>query len=554
MKYFISSDHAGFELKKSLIEKYTELIDLGPKEFIKEDDYPDYAFILSKELLKDIDNNKGILICRNGVGVCIASNKLPKIRAGLSFNEEHLKSMISDDNPNVLCLPADFIKKEEIEKLVGIFLEGEFKPQNRHERRLMKISIIENSKIWYYKLKMIIPAILEENLKDIQNRIDLVSDHCERVQIDVCDGVFVPEETYLDLGKLKTITSRIEYHLMVKNPLKFIDIPLKNSDSVIIHVESNNVKEAIKEFMKKTKKVGVCKNPDTPASEIEKYADMVNFVQFLTVYPGKQGQELLEKPYNEAIEFKNKFPTIPVQIDGGVNEENLKRIVHNKIFNLVVGSAIFNTSSPTTTIKNLNNRIKNMTRKVKVAFLGGSAFQPQDQTFKDTFEVAKLLAKNGYVVVNGGGPGVMRAATLGASAAGRYAQVITYHPNKPKTHYEGIDLDNIFDDEIITLDYFDRTKVMLQTTDIHIVFKGSIGTLSEFGMTWVSSWIHEPNAKPIILYGDFWQEILDVFKKNLLILNNETDLFKICTTPEQVLNYIEKLEFHEKNNGNTKPL
>jgi len=399
---------------------------------------------------------------------------------------------------------------------------------------------------------MIIPAILEENLKNIQSKIELVSDNCERVQIDVCDGVFIPEETFLDLGKLKGTTSRIEYHLMVKNPLKFIDIPLKNTDSVIIHVESNNVLESIKEFLKKTKRVGVCKNPDTPLSEIEKYVDLVNFVQFLTVHPGKQGQELLEKPYNEAVEFKEKYPTIPIQIDGGVNEENLKRIVQNKIYNLVMGSAIYKSNSPASTIKKLNSKIKRLTKKVKIAFLGGAALQPQDQTFKDSFEVAKLLSKHGYVIVNGGGPGVMRASTLGASASGKYAQVITYHPSKTKVHYEGIDLENVFDDEIVTLDYFDRTKVMLQTTDIHIVFKGSIGTLSEFGMTWISSWIHEPNAKPIILFGSFWQEILDVLKKNLLILNNETDLFKICTTPEQVLDYVEKLEFHEKNNENSK--
>ena len=147
MKVFISSDHAGFEVKTLLKEKYSEIIDLGPKEFIKEDDYPDYTYILCKELLKDIDNSKGILICRNGVGVCIASNKFPKIRAGLAFNEEHLRSMISDDNPNVLCIPSDFIKKEEIEKLVGIFLSEKFQPQERHKRRLEKISIIENSKI-----------------------------------------------------------------------------------------------------------------------------------------------------------------------------------------------------------------------------------------------------------------------------------------------------------------------------------------------------------------------------------------------------------------------
>jgi len=395
---------------------------------------------------------------------------------------------------------------------------------------------------------MIIPAILEDNLKSIQEKIELVGPISERVQIDVCDGVFVEEETFLDLEKIKTLEN-LEYHLMVQNPLKFVDIPLKKGDSVIVHVESKNADKAVDEFLKKTKRVGVCKNPETSVEEIEKFVDRVNFVQFLTVNPGKQGQELLEKPFHEAVEFKKKYPTISVQIDGGVTDENLKRIVQSKIYNLVSGSAIFNKTNPKLSLRNLNARLIRLTKKVKVAFLGGSAWQPQDETFKDTFEVAKILAENGYVVVNGGGPGVMRAATLGAQAAGKYAQVITYHPNKKKTHYEGIDLENTYDDEIITLDYFDRTKVMLQTTDIHIVFKGSIGTLSEFGMTWVSSWIHEPNAKPIILYGAFWKEILDVLTKNLYIVNNETDLFKICTTPEEVLEYINKLGFIEKNNG-----
>ena len=395
---------------------------------------------------------------------------------------------------------------------------------------------------------MIIPAILEDNLKSIQEKIELIGPSSERVQIDVCDGVFVEEETFLDLEKIKSLEN-LEYHLMVQNPLKFIDIPLKKFDSVIVHVESKNADKAVNEFLKRTKKVGVCKNPETPVSEIEKYADKVNFVQFLTVNPGKQGQELLEKPFHEAVEFKKKYPTISVQIDGGVTDENLKRIVQSKIYNLVSGSAIFNKPNPKLSLRNLNSRLLRLTKKVKIAFLGGSAWQPQDEVFKDTFEVAKILAESGYVVVNGGGPGVMRAATLGAQAAGKYAQVITYHPNKKKTHYEGIDLENTYDDEIITLDYFDRTKVMLQTTDIHIVFRGSIGTLSEFGMTWVSSWIHEPNAKPIILYGAFWKEILDVLTKNLYIVNNETDLFKICTTPEEVLDYINKLGFIEKNNG-----
>ncbi len=179
---------------------------------------------------------------------------------------------------------------------------------------------------------------------------------------------------------------------------------------------------------------------------------------------------------------------------------------------------------------------------IKVAFLGGAAWQPEEQTFKEAFDTAKILAENGYEIVNGGGPGVMRASTMGAQAGGGKTLAITYHPNKVKPHYEGCDPLNMADEEVYTLDYFDRTKVMLQNSDIHIVFKGSIGTLSELGMTWISSWIHEPNNKPIILYGDFWKEILAVLIKHMYLKHNEETLLKICSTPEEVLNYIKGLD------------
>lgn len=147
MNYFIASDHAGFELKNKILAKFQNVKDLGPKEFIPEDDYPDYVYLLIKTLLKDLENNRGILICKNGIGVCIAANKFKKIGAGLGLNKNHVESMISDDNINVLCLGADYIKEEEIYKMVEIFQNEKFQPQNRHLRRLNKLSIIENSEI-----------------------------------------------------------------------------------------------------------------------------------------------------------------------------------------------------------------------------------------------------------------------------------------------------------------------------------------------------------------------------------------------------------------------
>jgi hypothetical protein len=181
-------------------------------------------------------------------------------------------------------------------------------------------------------------------------------------------------------------------------------------------------------------------------------------------------------------------------------------------------------------------------RKInKIAFLGGAAWKEDNQVYQAAYQTAKLLAENDYEIVNGGGPGVMRASTMGGRAGGGKVLAITYHPNKPKRHYEGADPLNTADEEIVTLDYFDRTKVMLQNTDLHIVFNGSIGTLSELGMTWVNSWIHEPDHKPIVMFGAFWNELLGVMQKHMLITNQERTMLQVCNSPQEVLDYVKRL-------------
>ncbi len=182
-----------------------------------------------------------------------------------------------------------------------------------------------------------------------------------------------------------------------------------------------------------------------------------------------------------------------------------------------------------------------MIKKIKrIAFLGGAGWTEDSEVFRKAYEVAKILAQNGYLIVNGGGSGVMRASTLGAkSEKDNLVIAVTYHPAKHKKNYEGIDPENPFDLEIMTLNYFDRTKVMLQNSDMHIVFNGGTGTLSELGMTWASSRIHEEDRKPIVLYGEFWKEILAVINKHMLIRPGEEKLLKICTSPQEVIEYIE---------------
>ena len=178
----------------------------------------------------------------------------------------------------------------------------------------------------------------------------------------------------------------------------------------------------------------------------------------------------------------------------------------------------------------------------KASFLGGADFQSGDQTYKDVFETARLLAQSGITVLNGGGPGVMRAATDGAHAGGGRAVGVTYYPKYEHATYEGRDALNHFDEEVVTADYFERTQTLLEMGDVHIVFKGGTGTISEFGMSWALSRIHLGHSTPLLLFGEFWEEITSCLKEYMYMREDEFRIYYIVTSPKEVLDTIRKLE------------
>ena len=91
------------------------------------------------------------------------------------------------------------------------------------------------------------------------------------------------------------------------------------------------------------------------------------------------------------------------------------------------------------------------------------------------------------------------------------------------------------------MDYFDRTKVLLQNTDVHIIFRGGTGTISEFGMSWAISRIHEGHHTPIILFGEFWNEFISIIKKTMHMRPGEIELLKVVSKPEEVIEYIKSI-------------
>jgi uncharacterized protein (TIGR00725 family) len=179
----------------------------------------------------------------------------------------------------------------------------------------------------------------------------------------------------------------------------------------------------------------------------------------------------------------------------------------------------------------------------RAAFLGGADFQPGDDTYQMAFETARLLAQNGITILNGGGPGVMRAATEGAHEGAGRVTAVTYYPEYKHATYEGVDPENHFDKEIVTPNYFQRTQKLLELSDIHIVFKGGTGTISEFGMSWALSRIHYGHSIPLILFGDFWEDVVGCLRRHMYMRPDEFRVYYIVDSPEQVLETIQSLEY-----------
>lgn len=177
-----------------------------------------------------------------------------------------------------------------------------------------------------------------------------------------------------------------------------------------------------------------------------------------------------------------------------------------------------------------------------VAFLGYADSVPENQEYKDAFETAKVLAAAGYTIIDGGGPGVMRAATDGAHAGGGKVIGITYYPESKEAHFEGRDPENKFDEEIIASTYVERTLRIMSMSDVYLIFNGGTGTISEFGMAWGLARIHFGHHRPLILFGEFWHEIIDAIGKSMHLRPEELQVYHIVTTPDEALIKIKSLE------------
>ena len=144
MKIAIGSDHRGYEAKRRILPLLQQLghevLDLGP-EGSDSVDYPDFAFEVSRAVSEG-RVQRGILICGTGIGMCIAANKVPGVRAAPCHDSITAEMSRRHNDANVLCLSADLLGEELIDRMVRIWLETDFE-SGRHARRVEKITRFE---------------------------------------------------------------------------------------------------------------------------------------------------------------------------------------------------------------------------------------------------------------------------------------------------------------------------------------------------------------------------------------------------------------------------
>lgn len=195
------------------------------------------------------------------------------------------------------------------------------------------------------------------------------------------------------------------------------------------------------------------------------------------------------------------------------------------------------------TLKRLKNHLLHKKAKTieQIAIFGYSDCKETDPLYRDVLKVSKELAEAGYTVVDGGGPGVMKAATVGAKLGGGKVIGVTLNPTD-MPNFEGRDSTNLFDKEIKTKTYVERTLALMRAGQVYVIFNGGTGTISEFGMAWGLARLYFGHHKPLILYGSFWEEIIKSFRENMKLRDEDLRVFKICTSPDGVLMAIKSFE------------
>jgi ribulose-phosphate 3-epimerase len=235
----------------------------------------------------------------------------------------------------------------------------------------------------------VLPAIIPESYEDLSCKMSAVKDIVKLVQVDVCDGVFVPSKSWPYVGDSENNFEKIieekegfpfwenmdfEADLMIKNPEVSAEKWIKaGAKALVLHIESS---DKILKFVKEIRKtygysgdslvnveIGIALNINTPNEVLYEFLEsndqgktLADFVQFMGIKKiGYQGQEFDEEVYKKISDLRKKYPSVIISIDGGVSFDNYKDLVKAGANKLISGSAIYDSENIKTAVEEMRN-------------------------------------------------------------------------------------------------------------------------------------------------------------------------------------------------------
>ena len=212
------------------------------------------------------------------------------------------------------------------------------------------------------------PSILASDFTKLGEQLKTLEKcNVQYVHIDVMDGSFVPSISF-GMPVIKSIRKAtnavFDVHLMIDEPVRYIkDFKDAGADLITVHVEAcKHLNRTLQSIREQGLKVGVAINPATPLESIKHVLDMVDMVLLMTVNPGFGGQKYIESVTDKIIELRNiideKGLEIDIEVDGGVNEATLNKVIEAGANIIVAGTAVFENDEIVENVNKIKKVIK----------------------------------------------------------------------------------------------------------------------------------------------------------------------------------------------------